>query len=61
MSYDYPTVLKSTDGSATDLKVTPDGTKFLVTECRNYESEESKAFVWNCADPTTATEHLIKQ
>ncbi|XP_063692816.1 POC1 centriolar protein homolog A-like [Bolinopsis microptera] len=55
-------VLKSEDGSTTDLKITPDGSKFLVTECRNMTNDHlSKAFVWNCSDPSSATEHLIKE
>ena len=54
-------VLKTDDGSTTDIKITPDGTKFLITECRNSGMEDSKAFVWSCEDPVSASEHLIKE
>ena len=43
------------------MKITPDGTKFLVTESRNEGSKHSKAFVWSCEDPVAASEHLIKE
>ncbi|KAL5272247.1 hypothetical protein ACHWQZ_G000461 [Mnemiopsis leidyi] len=53
-------VLKTDDGSTTDIKITPDGSKFLLTECRNCGMEDSKAFVWSCNEPLSAAEHLIK-
>ena len=53
-------VLKTDDGSASALVISKDGTRFLVPECRNMESDCSEAYGWDCSDPLKATELFIK-
>ena len=46
----FISVLESSDGSITDIALSEDGNRMLVTECKNMDSDNSIATVWDVTD-----------